>query len=97
MTTKSILFAGLCATLPQGAQAQFSDLFCDDTSRLHEQLQTVGGASPQASGIRDPDAMIQIWIVPSNGDWTIVQNYANGTSCVLAMGEYWEEHTQEPA
>ncbi|WP_341367705.1 hypothetical protein [Yoonia sp. BS5-3] len=96
MTRIRTLFAGLCIAIPQTGQAQFTDLFCDDTTRLHDQLQTVNGATPQASGIRDPDAMIQIWIVPSSGDWTIVQNYANGTSCVLAMGEYWENYGQEP-
>ncbi len=88
---------GLCATLPHVAFAQFTDLVCDDTSRLQQQLQTVVGAQQQARGMRDPESLIEIWIVPSSGDWTIVQNYANGTSCILAIGEFWEAVEAEPA
>lgn len=96
MKTTLTFMIGLCAVVSQPAQARFSDLVCDDTSRLQQQLQTVVGAEQQAQGLRDPEAMIEIWIVPSSGDWTIVQNYANGTSCVVAMGEHWESVQPEP-
>ena len=40
--------------------------------------------------MRGPDAVMEVWTVPSTGDWTIVQSYANGRSCIVAMGENWE-------
>ena len=40
--------------------------------------------------MRGPDALVEVWIEPRTGDWTLVQSYANGTSCILAMGEHWE-------
>ena len=55
------------------------------------------GAERQGTGLRDPETLVEIWITPSNGDWLIVQNYTNGTSCIVAMGEYWEATPQEPA
>ncbi len=90
----AILF---CLALPIQATANLAEVICDDTTRLEEQLLMSVGAERQAQGLRAPDALIEIWIVPKNGDWTIVQNYANGTSCIVAMGEHWETLPQEPA
>jgi hypothetical protein len=79
------------------ASATLSDLVCDDTARLQDQLTTVVGAEIHGYGLRDPEAMLEIWIVPETGAWTVVQNYANGTSCIMAMGEYWQGLLPEPA
>lgn len=82
----------LC-TLAVGQQTEantMSDLFCDDSARLEKQLLTLGGAQKLAHGMRGPDALIEVWIAPS-GDWTLVQSYANGTSCIVAIGEHWQE------
>lgn len=97
MTTRILSFVGFFALLPHVAQAQISDLFCDDTVRMQQQLQTVIGAEQRAQGLRDPEAMIEIWIVPSSGDWTMVQRYANGRSCIIAIGEHWQALQPEPA
>jgi hypothetical protein len=32
--------------------------------------------------------MIEVWADPQ-GRWTLVQRYATGLSCILAMGDYW--------
>lgn len=84
------ILSGLCAT-GLAAEASLSDLICDDTTRLQQQLGDIGGAELHGQGLRDPEAMLEIWIVPDTGDWTLVQNYANGTSCILAFGEHWHE------
>ncbi len=83
----------VCGTLllaPVAGQAQLSDLICDDTARMQRQMVEVVGAQKQGLGMRDPDTMIEVWITPHSGEWTLVQTYANGTSCVVAMGEHWE-------
>lgn len=82
---------------PGTASAALSEVVCDDTARLENQLTQVMGAQRQAQGLHAPDAVLQIWIVPRNGDWTLVQSYANGTSCILAMGEHWEALSADPA
>jgi hypothetical protein len=79
------------------ASATLSDLVCDDTARLQDQLITIVGAEKRGYGLRDPEAMLEIWIVPESGDWSVVQNYANGTSCIMAMGEYWQGLLPDPA
>ena len=74
----------------QTALAALTDLVCDDSARLQEQLTTIVGAEKQGFGMRDPEALLEIWIVPETGAWTVVQTYANGTSCIMAMGEHWQ-------
>lgn len=72
------------------AYAQLSDLICDDSARLERQITGYGDARKHGHGMRGPDSIIEVWIEPRTGDWTLVQNYANGTSCILAMGAHWE-------
>lgn len=75
-----------------------SDLSCDDSARLNETLVDVLGATRQSTGLRDPDTILEVWVLPRNSEWFIVQSYSNGTSCIVAMGEHWQkEETAEPA
>ncbi|MCV2881519.1 hypothetical protein [Actibacterium sp. XHP0104] len=98
---KPLVSLSICAalTVPLPAGATISDLFCDDTARLEQQLLRAQGATRVGQGMRGPDALLTVWITPSNGEWTLVQNYANGTSCVVAMGENWQavDPPQDPA
>jgi hypothetical protein len=85
----ALLFTLLCAAAPAAA-AGLGEVTCDDSARLESRLAQVMGAAKQGEGLRGPDAILQVWIVPRSGDWTLVQSYANGTSCIVAMGEHWE-------
>jgi len=97
---RSLIALSLCALTfgPHAEAGTISDLFCDDSARLEKQLMTRQGAQKLGRGMRGPDALIEVWIDQS-GDWTLVQSYANGTSCIVAMGEHWQEiaRTQDPA
>jgi hypothetical protein len=84
-------------TLPAIAQAQMTDVSCDDTARMTETLQQVIGAERKGMGLRDPDTMLEVWVTARNGNWLVVQSYANGTSCIVAMGEHWEGSFANPA
>ena len=83
--------------LPLSASAKFTDLSCDDSSRLNQTLTEVIGAERQGIGVRDPETLIEVWIKERSGEWLIVQNYANGTSCIVAIGEHWENLAPSPA
>lgn len=91
------LSLSLCIGLPTVAQAQMTDLSCDDSARMTDRLTKVVGAERQGTGLRDPDTLLEIWVARGSGDWMIVQNYANGTSCIIAMGEHWEAAQGGPA
>lgn len=90
--TKTHLFfvLFLSVVLPFQANAGISDVFCDDGKRLKDRLKMTYGAEIQGRGLRGPDAVMEIWIIPHTGEWTMVQSYANGRSCIVAIGEGWQ-------
>ena len=79
------------------AQAKMPEISCDDSARLNETLVDVLGATRQSSGLRDPETLLEVWVLPRNSEWFIVQSYANGTSCIVAMGEHWQDDNAGPA
>lgn len=97
MMHRIIPLLGLCLALPAGAYAQLADVSCDDRLRLRETLENVHAAERQGMGLRDPETMLEVWVTPRNGEWLIVQNYANGTACIVAMGAHWEGAPPDPA
>lgn len=97
MINKLASLCSLCLCLPAFAQAQMTDVSCDNSARMMRTLSEILGAERQGTGLRDPDTMIEVWVTRHSGDWMIVQTYANGTSCIVAMGEHWEAPLPEPA
>ncbi|SPJ24191.1 hypothetical protein [Palleronia abyssalis] len=82
---------------PGHAQSPMADVSCDDSARMSQTLKQVLGAERHGAGLRDPETTLEVWVSRSSGDWVILQNYANGTSCIVAMGEHWQGTLREPA
>ena len=78
------------AGVAQAGAAQITDVICDDRARMEKRLKQVVGAEREGRGMRGPDALVEIWIDRRSGDWTLVQSYPNGTSCIVAIGQNWE-------
>ena len=93
-----LTFLLICTFIwPSISAAQMTDLDCDDSARMAERLTEVLGAKRQGIGLRDPETTLEIWVQARNHDWFVVQSYANGTSCIVAIGEYWEGEVVGPA
>ncbi|MCV3273608.1 hypothetical protein [Roseobacter sinensis] len=97
MTNPLALILVIGLSLPTLVQARTADVSCDDSTRMTERLKHVWGAERMGMGMRDPDKMVEVWVTERNGDWLIIQNYANGTSCIVAMGEHWHPGQPGPA
>lgn len=91
MFLRSILLLALCAASLSPASARIADVVCYERGQLETRLKQRFGAEKQGQGLRGPDAVLEVWIAPGNGDWTLVQSYADGTSCIVAMGEHWQD------
>lgn len=78
---------------PVAAQSPIAEVVCVPRAELAVRMQ---GATVTGSGLRDAETVLEVWAKPS-GDWTLVQSYANGTACILAMGEAWEAVIPPPA
>lgn len=74
-------------------QARIADVICDDRARLENRLVSQYGAEMQGRGLRGPDVVMQVWSSERTGAWALVQNYLNGQSCIVAMGDDWESLT----
>ena len=81
---------------PASAASPIAEVICEPTAALHDKLAHRFGAARAASGIRDPEQVMEVWTDPQ-GDWTLVVTYATGTSCIVAMGEDWNSTRPDPA
>ena len=62
---------------------------------LRLKLERQFGAEMTGRGIRGPDTVLEIWFAPGSEEWTLVQTYSSGTSCIVAMGTDWESFSPE--
>ena len=83
----------LVLATPVAAQSPIAEVICVPRTEL---LQRLSGAEMSGSGLRDTETVLEVW-TKASGDWTLVQSYANGTACILAMGEAWEAVIPPPA
>ena len=97
MLKRLFLYVCISFSLPSLVQANLSEVRCDDSARMTHTLTKVLGAERQGMGLRDPETTLEVWVTRRSGDWIILQNYSNGTSCIVAMGEHWEETVTGPA
>ena len=73
-----------------------AEVICDSTAKLHDRLQYQYDNQRTALGVRSPEQVMEVWTGP-RGDWTLVMTYASGRSCIVAMGENWQQLNQDPA
>ncbi|SRR6056297_887725 len=80
-------------------EARIADVLCDDRTRMEGKLETQYGAQKQGRGLRGPDVVMEVWSSERTGEWALVQTYLDGRSCIVAMGEDWEnlEQRKDPA
>ncbi len=83
----------LVLATPVAAKSPIAEVICVPRAEL---LQRLSGAEVSGSGLRDTETVLEVW-TRASGDWTLVQSYADGTACILAMGEAWEAVTPPPA
>ena len=78
---------------PAMAESPIAEVICAPRAEI---LARLTGAELAGAGLRDAEAVLEVW-TRASGDWTLVQSYANGTACILAMGEAWEAVEPPPA
>ncbi|WP_428926007.1 hypothetical protein [Marinibacterium sp. SX1] len=94
-TALSLIMLMPCAT-PALAVSPLAEVVCDETGRMRDKLQRQFGTRQQATGLRGPEQVMELW-TDRRGDWTMVVTYATGRSCIVAMGEHWQQLGQDPA
>ena len=82
---RPILLLALMLATPVWGDAGYCASHADIAKTLESQL----GEERQGVGLRDPDSALELW-VSERGTWTLVTRYANGRSCIVALGEDWQ-------
>jgi hypothetical protein len=80
-------------TGPAAAVNPIAEVICIPRTELAQRLR---GAELSGLGVRDTETVLEVW-TKASGDWTLVQSYADGMACILAMGEAWEAVPPPPA
>ncbi|MFQ5622811.1 MAG: hypothetical protein ACE5FS_05375 [Paracoccaceae bacterium] len=75
--------------LAHAAQAQTPK--CAERARIVAQLQSRFGEKQVGMGMQDTRAVVEIFVSPESGSWTILVTRANGVSCMAAAGRAWTE------
>lgn len=83
----------LLLPMPVVAGSPIAEVICAPRAEL---LLRLAGADLAGSGLRDAEAVVEVW-TRTSGDWILVQSYANGQACIVAMGEAWELPVPPPA
>ena len=81
---------GLSA-VPAAAASPIAEVICAPSAELTDRLERQFGESLRAQGLRDHETMLEVWSSDRTGRWTLVMSYASGRSCIVAMGEHWDQ------
>lgn len=82
-----IILMFLAAWATMGA-TPIAEVVCEPRAALLKRLSAQGPLQTAGSGLRDPETVIEVWVT-SDGRWRLVQAQADGTACLLAMGDHW--------
>lgn len=73
-----------------------AEIVCAPSGELETRLLRDHGSSRTAQGVRGPEQVMEVW-TDQRGEWAMVVRYATGTSCIVAIGEAWENAGQKDA
>lgn len=68
---------------------------CSERTNFINALATVHSESPVAMGLGANGSVVEV-LASKTGSWTILVTSPNGTTCVVAVGEGWEELKTAP-
>ncbi len=74
---------------PVSATTPIAEVLCAPRAEMVEKLTKHYRAQISGQGVRNMEMVIEVW-TDARGDWTLVQSYADGRACILAMGVGWD-------
>lgn len=68
---------------------------CGEHTSIVSLLEKRYGETPRGIGLVSDRGVMQVFVSPEKGTWTILMTNAQGQSCLLAAGKGWEELKQK--
>jgi hypothetical protein len=88
--TISALALGMAAAASSVTQAQ-AQMACGARDAVVAKLGEKYGEVRRGGGLAGATAIFEIWASEATGTWTILKSMPNGQSCVMAVGEGWQD------
>lgn len=85
------------ALLSLAVQPAAGQHVCAARSDIVKSLQQEYEETPNAMGMSDSGAVIEVLSARDGKTWTILMTTPDGTSCVIATGEMWERMPEQVA
>ena len=90
LSSSLMLIALLAGWQTAAAEVQNSPV-CAPRAQLLDQLSSRYKEAPVAVGLSSSGSMVEVLTSDNGGTWTIMVSPPNGSSCLVASGEGWEE------
>ena len=78
--------------LPAATHAQTN---CAERTTVTERLAGKYGEVFAGGGLKNAEAIFEVWKSAESGTWTIIMTLPNGQSCVMAAGTDWRDGLPE--
>ncbi len=89
--TAALVF-GMLVAAPPVAHAQMA---CGTRDSVVAKLGEKYGEVRRGGGLAGPTAIFEIWASEATGTWTILKTTPNGLTCVMAVGDGWQDDAGE--
>jgi hypothetical protein len=83
-----IFILGLAVIAPTVATAQVA---CGSRDAVVAKLGEKYGEVRRGGGLSSPTEVFEIWASEATGSWTILRTTPNGLSCIMAVGNGWQD------
>lgn len=70
---------------------------CAPRAVVIERLKSGYGEDLSGVGIQSTAQVVEVWIAPGTGTWTVLMSLADGKTCIIASGTDWQQLDPEPA
>ncbi len=88
----SVLILGMAAVGPPDAQSQMA---CGTRDSVVAKLGEKYGEVRRGGGLTGSTAIFEIWASEATRTWTILKTTPNGMTCIMAVGDDWQDDAGE--
>ncbi len=79
----------LGAATPASAQAQRMNMICGERATVVGTLTGRYGEQVHGMGLAHQNRIVEVYVSEETGTWTITVTSADGTTCLMAAGQYF--------
>lgn len=84
------------ASAGRTASAAWAQPVCADRAELLAQLAQRFNETPVGVGVTAQGSVVELFVSPAGGTWTIVVTLPSNTSCLVGAGESWQPAPPRP-